>query len=244
MQNCCLIVPCYNEETRLPLEEIRSFLNKNPEIKLLLVNDGSKDRTLEKIREFSLENPKQVQYLDQQPNAGKAEAVRQGMLRATQQFPGQEYYGFWDADMSTPLEELHWFEVIGGGTFAHKMIVGTRLSRLGAEIQRSMMRHYLGRIFATFASIILDLPVYDTQCGAKIIHHSLIQRVFEKPFKTKWLFDVEIFARIKQILGRDELMRQTLEVPLRVWKDVKGSKLRLMDFGKVPLDLIRIKMHY
>jgi hypothetical protein len=61
---------------------------------------------------------------------------------------------------------------------------------------------------------------------------------------TKWLFDVEIFARLKQLLGTDGVKQQTLEVPLRVWKDIKGSKLRLRDFIKVPGDLIRIRFHY
>lgn len=244
MQSICLVIPCYNEENRIPLEGIELYLRSNAWLKVLFVNDGSTDGTLGKLQSFCNANADQCKVYDQQPNGGKAEAVRQGMQNALVLFPNMDYYGYWDADMSTPLVELEWFHVISGGQLHHKMILGTRLNRLGAEIHRSPMRHYLGRIFATFASMILDLPVYDTQCGAKLLQRDIVPIAFKEPFITRWFFDVEIFARLQLALGKVVVKNDTLEVPLRTWNDVKGTKLKWMDFIKVPLDLLKIRSHY
>lgn len=244
MQKVCLIIPCYNESKRLPVREISDFANRHSYVRMILVNDGSKDNTTEVLNQLAALHPQQIEVLDNKVNAGKAEAVRSGILKGIEQYTDIDYFGYWDADLSTPLEELEWYKHISGGELHHKMIIGSRVSRLGAAIQRKMMRHYLGRIFSTVASKMLKLAVYDTQCGAKLIHKDFIQTAFAIPFKSKWLFDVEILARLTKAFGSETVKTEVLEVPLRVWKDIKGSKLHLADILKIPMELWRIKSFY
>ena len=144
----------------------------------------------------------QFSTFDMPMNSGKAEAVRAGMLMAHDAFDS-DYFGFWDADMSTPLSELNWMLEFSGGKLQHEIVMGSRISRLGSQINRKMMRHYLGRIFATFTSIILDLKVYDTQCGAKLFSRKVVKPLFHAPFISKWFFDVELLARYIKTNGHN-----------------------------------------
>jgi glycosyltransferase involved in cell wall biosynthesis len=223
--------------------EIEAFLKQHPHVFMLGVNDGSSDHTLSVLK--SLENtlPQQFVAFNMPKNSGKAEAVRSGMLHAHAHFDA-EYLGFWDADMSTPLSELNWFSAFSGGTLRHRIIMGSRISRMGSNIDRKMMRHYLGRVFATFTSIILKLKVYDTQCGAKLFSKDIIPTLFADTFKSKWFFDVELLARHIKLYGHDKTYEHVLEIPLNRWIEVKGSKLKASDFLKVPLELMKIKRHY
>jgi dolichyl-phosphate beta-glucosyltransferase len=243
MQKICLVIPCYNEAERLDRISIEAFTEQNPFIFFLGVNDGSNDETIDIWMELSKNHPSKISVLNLLQNRGKAESVRLGLLHAVnwQQF---DYIGYFDADLATPLEEVKWFLYFSGGLLQHSLIMGSRLARLGSKINRKIMRHYMGRIFATFISIILDLRVYDTQCGAKLIKAEIIPSIFEKPFISKWFFDVEILARIKKKIGKDNTVKQILEVPLRTWNDIHGSKLKLIDFFKAPYDLWRIWLTY
>jgi hypothetical protein len=102
----------------------------------------------------------------------------------------------------------------------------------------------MGRVFATFASLILDLYVYDTQCGAKIFKNNYeLKKVFSHPFLVNWIFDVEILARfkvIRQIRGSNSLENTTLEYPLEEWTDIRGSKVKFIDFFKAAIELAKI----
>jgi hypothetical protein len=118
---------------------------------------------------------------------------------------------------------------------------------MGRTIERRLWRHYLGRLFATAASLVLDLPVYDTQCGAKLFRATpLLSRVFETPFNARWVFDVEIIARFMELhpRGPDRVATALYELPLRQWIDVHGSKVRPIDFAKSARDLAVIHAAY
>lgn len=192
---CVIVIPCYNEEKRFPLDHFISFVDANPTIGFLLVNDGSTDNTVAVLRKASAGREDRVGIIDQPRNGGKGEAVRTGMLAAIRQ-PDCLYAGFWDADMATPLN------LIGGlmGVLAAQpelaMVFGARVKLLGRRIERRAIRHYLGRTFATVVSVVLRLPVYDTQCGAKIFRVTeTTADLFTEPFDSRWVFDVEIIAR-------------------------------------------------
>ncbi|NJM15510.1 MAG: hypothetical protein HC896_09200 [Bacteroidales bacterium] len=120
--------------------------------------------------------------------------------------------------------------------------MGSRIKRLGTSINRKSYRHYLGRLFATAAAKILRLGVYDTQCGAKLFHVSIID-IFNGPFVTKWLFDVELLARINKQFP-EVFSGKFIEYPLAAWEDVSGSKLKFSYYFKVPIELWRIHKKY
>ena len=118
------------------------------------------------------------------------------------------------------------------------------MKRLGSSIDRHLWRHITGRVFATFASVISRLPVYDSQCGAKLFRRHAVAIVFQEPFATQWLFDVEILVRLRNRLGMRAVLEMVAEVPLKTWVDVSGSKLRVKHMLGVPFDLLRIHGRY
>ena len=235
-----VIVPCYNESLRLPGEQFVKFVQDHDDISFLFVNDGSRDNTLEILKGLSGKNER-LHYLDLQPNGGKAEAVRRGMLYAVQQYKA-EYVAFWDADLATPLDEIGMMAQWADKGF--DVVMGLRLMRLGAKVRRKAMRHYLGRCFATVASFMLQLPVYDTQCGAKMFRASTVEALFNEPFVTRWLFDVELLARYKKLYGSESATNKIYEYPLFKWEDVDGSQLKSRDFFKAPIELMKIRRKY
>ena len=126
-------------------------------------------------------------------NSGKGEAVRQGLLSALAS--DTELVGYWDADLSTPLDELPRFMKLLEERPTLHMVLGARVALLGRIIERYHIRHFTGRVFATAASIVLGLPVYDTQCGAKLFRASSeLSAVLSSPFSNPWSFDVELLA--------------------------------------------------
>jgi glycosyltransferase involved in cell wall biosynthesis len=246
--NCIIVVPCYNEAARFEGDQFRLYLSGSPDKSILFVNDGSTDGTLALLERLQAESPMQVGVLHKERNAGKAEAVRSGLLHTLRQ-QGVAYVGFWDADLATPLNAIDDLFAILSSRPEIEMVFGSRVKLLGRDIERRPARHYLGRVFATCASLVLRLPIYDTQCGAKLfrVTPDLVQ-VLQRPFSSRWIFDVELIARFLQLHtgaadGKD--LRQAIyEFPLYRWKDVPGSKVRPRDFFTAIRDLLMIRKQY
>jgi glycosyltransferase involved in cell wall biosynthesis len=241
---CTLVVPCYNEAARLQKEEFLRFARENPRIRYVFMNDGSTDATSEVLRELVAKIPEQAKLFDNRVNQGKAGVVRQGMLWAFDESKS-EFAGYWDADLATPLDAaLPMVEVLQARPNLD-MVFGARVQLLGRHIERKAHRHYLGRVFATVASTILRLPVYDTQCGAKIFRvSSNLRPLFEAAFVSRWIFDVEIIARYIKLVGAQQAGQRIYEFALHVWKDIDGSKVRPQDFFKALRDLMLIRKRY
>ncbi len=237
-----IVVPCYNEAQRLRLECFQQFLAEHPQIQFLFVDDGSKDGTADLLEPACAAQPESLRLLKLAANGGKAEAVRAGFLKAFESKPAA--VGFWDADLSTPLDELPRMLDILEKRPEIEMVFGARVNLLGRSIRRKLSRHYIGRVFATFVAQLLGLAIYDTQCGAKVFRTSdELQSLFQAPFLSRWIFDVEIIARSIQSRKRDSLPPTSsiiCEMPLKTWVDVEGSKLKLKDFFLVARDLVRI----
>ncbi len=106
MPDVCLVVPCYNEERRLPTPALLAFLDSHPHASLCLVDDGSRDGTLAVLRTLAAQRPDRVLVVAVSPNGGKAEAVRAGVRHAHAAGPWP-FIGYWDADLSTPLSEVN-----------------------------------------------------------------------------------------------------------------------------------------
>lgn len=240
-----LVIPCYNEELRLPVEQIRSFAREQKDIRLLLVNDGSTDDTRRVLRELASAVPDRIAVLNLERNVGKGEAVRAGMRKVLEE-GGAELTGFWDGDLATPLDQIprfiEYFE-----RPAVEMVIGSRVKLLGRDIRRRAIRHYLGRVAATAISVSLGIAVYDTQCGAKMFRISpTLESMVAEPFVSRWLFDVELLVRLDAALrGTDrDLSDAVVELPLMKWVDIAGSKVKGADFARAGRDLVRIARHY
>jgi dolichyl-phosphate beta-glucosyltransferase len=234
-----LVIPCYNEEKRLRPDAFACFFHGRPGVNVLFVDDGSRDGTGDVLRGICAKFPDRASLLPLIRNVGKAEAVRQGLLRAF--CTTTSFVGFWDADLATPLESVDLFLA----EFDHRphleIVMGARVLMLGRAIERRPLRHYAGRGFATIVSVMLRLPVYDTQCGAKLFRATTsLQRIFASPFLSRWVFDVEILARLtidRLQTGGPGPNACVSELPLPVWKDVRGSKIRPSDVFRVARDL-------
>ncbi|HSY21876.1 MAG TPA: glycosyltransferase [Polyangiaceae bacterium] len=243
-----LVVPCYNEERRLDVE---AFLRGTRgtaggrALDLVFVDDGSKDGTRAVLESVQRRAPARVHVIAYAKNQGKAEAVRRGILHALTLSPAA--VGFWDADLATPLGELTSFVAVLEARGAIDIVMGSRVQLMGRHIARNPWRHYSGRLFATAASTVLGLPVYDTQCGAKLFRVTpLLPSIFAMPFVARWIFDVEILARFLSTdrRGPEHVASSLYELPLDEWIDVQGSKLRTQDFARAALDLARIRATY
>lgn len=229
------VVPCFDEASRLRDSELLR-LARSEGASLLLVDDGSRDATLSRLRAIAAAEPGRVAVLALERNRGKAEAVRLGMRRALED--GAPVVGYADADLATPVDELVRLATALDVESADA-VLGSRVNLLGAHIERDPRRHYLGRIFATAASLVLRIAIYDTQCGAKLFRRSrALEAAVAEPFLSRWVFDVELLGRV--LAASDDRYR-IVEVPLRAWKDVSGSKIRPADFARAALDLTRIE---
>ena len=234
-----IVVPCYNEERRLNVQAFRDFTAAD----FLFVNDGSRDGTLKLLQSLHAEQPDRFTVLDLDRNRGKAEAVRRGMLAALDRRP--DFVGFWDADLATPLSEMPGFIEVFDSRPDIDMVFAARVRLLGRQISRRPGRHYFGRVGATLISSSLGLAVYDTQCGAKLFRvGDDIGQLFAEPFISRWIFDVEIIARLVSARGRDAAARAIYELPIKQWHDVTGSKVRSTDFLRALRDLWRIHRYY
>ena len=238
-----IVVPCYNEMDRIQLSEFNKFLNANDSVHIFFVNDGSTDGTQQVLADFVKNNPERSQVINLSENHGKAEAVRQGintMLKASK----YQFVGYWDADLATPLTEIKIFLEKFQTNNELNAVCGSRMRRLGSSIRRSIYRHYFGRVFATIVSNILNIPVYDTQCGAKIFRVEFAKMIFSDYFLSRWFFDVELFARSIELFGRKKTIESIFEMPLTQWHDQGLSKVSWLSMFQTPFELLRIYLFY
>ena len=235
-----LVVPCFNEARRL---DVQAFVDlaATGEVRLLFVDDGSTDETPAVLDALCAASHDRAQSLKLPENCGKAEAVRQGMLLAIAQ--GAEEVGFLDADLATPPGELRRLLAILHERPETQVLIAARVRLLGNAVERKAIRHYLGRVFATAASLTLALHIYDTQCGAKLFRVTpALSAALAEPFVSRWIFDVELLGRLAW--GGPGIAPVPLsafaEVPLQIWHDVAGSKLRPGHFLRAAGDLVQI----
>lgn len=242
MPNVLLVIPCYNEADRLPVDRFADFAAQRDDIAFLFVNDGSTDGTAGVLEELAGRNPERLMSMSLDRNQGKGEAVRRGVLEGLKLEP--VYIGYWDADLSTPLDEVPRFVALYRDRADKVVLAGARVKLIGRDIRRRATRHYLGRVFATIASALLDIPMYDTQCGAKLFRCTAGTRaLFEDPFHFGWLFDLELILRMRRQAGTPAECL-IYEVPLNTWHDVGGSKVSYFYFVRAVFDLVALRFLY
>ncbi len=240
-----VVIPCFNEAQRLAPAAVARLLDE-PRIDAVLVDDGSSDGTAALLASLAEGSGGRITALSMPSNVGKAEAVRTGLRHALAAIDAgtakDDLVGYLDADFATPPGEVSRLldDLLHSGA---KVAMGSRVARLGAQVKRNQARHYFGRLFATTASMVLDVGIYDTQCGAKIFRDTPVLRAaLEQPFRSRWVFDVELIGRL--LTGTQDaapLRAEDLrELPLEAWEDVRGSKLGVKGALRGGFDLLRL----
>jgi len=227
-----VIIPAYNEERRLPktLEEIDKYLRKqNYDYEILVVNDGSKDRTVEVARAL-LPKIKNLIVTGYEKNQGKGYAVRFGMLKAK-----GEVRLFTDADNSTSINhfEKMWPEFKKG----YDIIIGSRDVE-GAILdppQPFLRKMILGKGFRLLTQIICGTwGILDTQCGFKCFTKRAAENIFPRCKINRFAFDPEILVIAKK------LGYKIKEIPV-LWRNDPESKVKFKSIIKMALDLFKIR---
>ncbi|WP_372938299.1 response regulator [Seonamhaeicola sp.] len=242
-QRCVgVVIPCYNEEERLLSTEFLNYIDKYTGYHLCFVNDGSKDNTLQVLKDLQKGREDFITVYDCEKNGGKAEAVRQGMLFMAQK-EDLDYIGFLDADLSTDLRDFDdLVKTIETSKF--KIVSGSRISRMGANITKESARKIISLTINFIIRKILKMDFKDTQCGAKIFSKDVIGIAFNEKFVTQWIFDVEIFKRMSQHFGLKQAKAMLCEQPLKRWIHADGSKLSMKDSVKIVMQLGQIAWVY
>ncbi len=237
-----VVIPCYNEEKRLKAAEFTKFVEGKLGYHLLFVNDGSKDNTLEVLKEISKGKEDYISVYDCAKNGGKAEAVRQGILHLTKD-KQIDYFGYLDADLSTNFNDFE--DLVATIENSNYQIVGgSRMARMGANITKEGGRAIISKTINLIIRNILGMSFNDTQCGAKVMTREVAENMFNEKFLTSWLFDVEIFLRMKKHFGKENVNEIICEQPLKRWIHEDGSHLSMKDSIKILGQLVQIKFSY
>jgi dolichyl-phosphate beta-glucosyltransferase len=231
-----LIVPCYNEQRRLSIPYWHNLFLTHADVNFLFVDDGSKDETLKILNSF--ETFPNVKVLALISNSGKGEAVRQGFLDVFQRTSlSDTIVGFLDcdgafghSDILAGIELSH--EVLVQGNY--EALISSRVKMLGRKIERSELRHFIGRMIATLISIGWNESPYDSQSGFKMfLVTDNLQRIFSKEFKTKWFFDLEILSALQS--------GSIYEYPLNQWTEINGSHLDFTSAPRIISEVLKIR---
>lgn len=226
-----IIVPSYNEELRLPpsLEKIAAYLSASQRLtEVIVVNDGSKDRTAEVAASFA-DRITNLRVVENGENRGKGYSVRHGMQEAR-----GEFVLFSDADLSAPIEELDKL-LQAVDTRAARVAIGSRaLDRSLVGVHQSAFREYAGRFFNLVMRISTGLAFEDTQCGFKLFERQAAHEIFKRQLLERFGFDVEVLL-IAKLLGY-----KTVEIPVR-WDNVEGSKVGMFSGLDGFVDLWRVR---
>ena len=237
-----IVIPCYNEEARLKTTFFTNFVKHNLGYKLCFVNDGSKDNTLQVLQELSKGREDYITVLNCKENGGKAEAVRQGILHLLKD-KQLDYLGYLDADLSTNFKDFtDLVSTISNSNF--QIVGGSRIARMGADITKAGSRAIISKTINLIIRKILGMSFQDTQCGAKIMTREVAAKMFDKKFLTSWLFDVEIFMRMRKHYGLEKAKSMICEQPLKRWIHEDGSKLSMKDSFKILGQLFQISYAY
>ncbi len=221
-----IIVPVFNEERILErnLIKIIEYCKSNfKKYEVLLVDDGSLDRTVEICEKYS--NSK-ISFLRNSKNLGKGYSVRKGVLRAK-----GDYIFFTDCDLSTPIEELGSFLKL---ILVNDIVIGSRALK-NSKVKTRFSKKLLGRVGNLLISFFVK-DIKDTQCGFKLFRKDVAKKIFLKQTIKRWGFDFEI------LFIAQKFNLKIKEEPVK-WIEDKNSKVKLLDYPKTLSDLIKIKLN-
>jgi glycosyltransferase involved in cell wall biosynthesis len=211
-----IVIPSFNEELRLPgsLEKISDYVReKRPNTEVLVVDDGSKDRTAA-VAESWRDRIPQLRVISNGTNRGKGFSVKHGSLEAR-----GDIVLFTDADLSAPIEEG---EKLFAALKTYDVAIGSRaVDRSLIEVHESPFREFAGIVFNKIVRTILRLPFVDTQCGFKAFRRERCKIIFEQQTIERFGFDPELLY-----LARHHGL-SIKEVPVR-WAHSPATKVSMM----------------
>ena len=230
-----LIIPAYNEALRLPetLEEVITFLKAQPYAsEVIVVENGSQDRTLQVAEEFvnRPENgkiPVRVLQVDQR---GKGLAIKHGMLHSC-----GEYRFMCDADLSMPVDQINRFLPPMLEDF--DIAIASREAPGAVRYNEPVYRHFVGRVFNTLIRILALPGLHDTQCGFKCFRAEVAEDLFRCQTLYGWSFDVEVL-----FIAREHGYR-IVEIPVPWYFNPASHVKVLKDSLKMAMDLIKIRIN-
>ncbi len=230
-----VIIPAYNEEKRIEktLLSVNEHLSRQSyDYEILVVNDGSKDKTAEIVNGLK-GRLRGLKLIDNKENYGKGWVVRQGMLSAQ-----GNCRLFMDADNSTTVDHVErFFPFLAQGLSAqgYDIVIGSRrLKDSVIAVRQPWIRDFLGGIFRLIAHALVPLEVKDSQAGFKMFSEKATKTIFPKQTIFRWAFDVEILAIAKKFGFR------TKEVPIR-WINDAESHVKLSGMVRMLFEVLRIR---
>lgn len=240
-----VVIPAYNEGEHLPhfLQHLaRVFLRQpRPAVEFIISDDGSAPEHGEAQRGSVEEaqsqlaaagSPHRFVYQRAERNAGKGSAIRSGWNQAS---PEATWLAFLDADGAVSAEEFLRLAMLAASSPEADVIVGSRVKMAGRRVERSLLRHLQGRIFATLTEYHFQLGFYDTQCGVKLFRAALLRPLLGLLQENRWLLDVELLVLVQRQGAR------ALEVPID-WEDPGQSKvIPGVDAARMFWGLLRLK---
>jgi glycosyltransferase involved in cell wall biosynthesis len=236
LSSISIVIPAYNEEKRLPstLRDVMEYLRAGSwsSYEILVVNDGSRDRTAAVAADFARECP-EIRLLENPGNRGKGYSIRHGMLKAQ-----GDWVLFTDSDLSAPIGELDKLMRAIREEKASIAIGSRALDRSLIQVHQSWFRETAGRVFNLLMRILTGLRFYDTQCGFKLFEARAAKETFGRQLIERWGFDVEVL-----FLAR-KLGFKTVEVPVR-WSHAEGTKVHMIrDSVRMFADLLLVRWNH
>lgn len=229
-----IIIPAFNEEKRINKvfdSILRYFKNKDYGYEVLVVDDGSLDKTSTLVKK-RMENWPNLMLLSYGENRGKGYAVKYGMLRAK-----GDIRMFSDADNSTPFEEIDKFIPLFEKGLCDIAIGSRGLKESEVVVAQSWIKSFFGKLGRNIANLLLGLNVRDTQCGFKCFTSDSAKILFSKLVQERWVWDMEIL-----FLARKHGMRIE-EVPVR-WVNDADSRVKPIDYIKAIIHVLNIRFSH
>ena len=228
-----IVIPAYNESARIErtLQRVMECIqHRGWDAEVLVVDDGSLDRTVEIVRDW-MEREPQLYLVQNDGNRGKGYSVRNGLLQAS-----GEVVMFTDADLSAPMEEAErLMEAIAAGA---DVAIGSRwLDRARQTLHQPLYRRFFGRCFNWVTRTVMGLPFKDTQCGFKAFKRSAAQVIFRLQRIERWGFDPEI------LFIASKLGYTIREVPVTWGHDERSRMSYLRDGLKMLEEIAAIRFN-
>ena len=226
-----IIIPAHNEEIRLPrtLRQVFAFLEKQSySAEVIVVENGSSDRTLEMAREFASRHSNLIVIHEEQ--AGKGNAVRRGVLEAH-----GEYRFICDADLSMPITELEKF--LPPVLTDFDIAIASREAPGAMRYNEPSYRHWGGRAINLAIRLLILPGLNDTQCGFKCFRAEAAEKLFCQQTLLGWSFDIEILY-----LARKKRMH-IKEIPVNWYFDADSKVNAVRDALRMIGDIFRIHIN-